>query len=116
MNHLTERELTSVFQDALPAELEQRILLHLAQCESCGRRTEAAIDRYRALRRCAAKEIPPPPHRWKDIWLEMERTDAVVPLLVRAEPPRRPRPIWAGLAAAAVACAVLFLAPRPDAS
>ncbi len=38
MKHLTQRQLTSVFQDKLPAEQEERILLHLARCEACERR------------------------------------------------------------------------------
>jgi len=115
MKHLTERQLTSIFQDALPAEREERILLHLARCEACGRRTRPAVERYRMLRREAAKAVPRPPHPWRDIWIEMDRADAILPVLRRYEPARKPRPVWTGLAAAAILSAVLLLWPRPDA-
>lgn len=116
MNHLTERQLTSVFQETLPAELEERILLHLAKCESCERRTKPAVERYRMLRRELAKELPPPPQRWRDILMEMDRADAILPLLAPSEAARKPRPVWTGLAAGAVLSGVLFLWPRPDAN
>lgn len=115
MKHLTECQLTSAFQDTLPRELEERILLHLASCESCERRTEPAIERYRTLRRDAALMVPRPPRPWRDIWREMDRADANFPLLVRSESARKPRPIWTGLAAGAVLSGVLLLWPRPDA-
>jgi len=115
MNHLTERQLTSVFQDALPAELEERIFLHLAKCESCERSTEPAIERYRTLRRETVKKLPPPPNMWRDIGMEMDRADAILPLLVHSESARKPRPVWTGLAAGAVLSGVLLLWPRPDA-
>jgi putative zinc finger protein len=51
MKHLTERQLTSVFEDTLPAEQEERILLHLARCEACERRTQPAMGSCRQRRR-----------------------------------------------------------------
>src|SRR3954467_3752318 len=102
MKHLTERPLTSIFQDSLPAGRQERILLHLARCESCGRRTRPAVERYRSLRREAAKAVPPPPTPWRDIWIDMDRADAILPVLHSYEPARKPRPFWTGLAAAAI--------------
>jgi hypothetical protein len=114
MKHLTECQLTSVFEDTLPAEQEERILLHLAKCEACERRAEPAMERYRALRRDAAKTVPRPPHPWRDIQMEMDRADAILPLLTHSES-RKPRPAWTGLVAGAVLGSVLLLWPRPDA-
>ncbi len=116
MNHLTERQLISIFQDTLPAEVEEKILLHLAACESCERRTEAAIERYRTLRRDAARKLPPPPHRWRDIVVEMDRADANFPQPAHFEAARKSRPVWTGLAAGAALSGVLLLWPRPDAN
>ncbi len=115
MNHLTERQLISIFQDTLPAEVEERILLHLAKCKSCERRTAPGIERYRALRHEAAKKLPPPPHRWQDIVMEMDRADAILPLLTFGESRPKPRRAWTGVVAAAVLSSVLLLWPRPDA-
>ena len=114
MKHLTEYQLTSVFEDTLPAEQEERILLHLAKCEACERRAEPAMQRYRALRRDAAKTVPRPPHPWRDIQMEMDRADAILPLLTHSES-RKPRQAWTGLVAGAVLGTVLLLWPRPDA-
>jgi hypothetical protein len=113
MKHLTECQLNSVHQDA--PELEERILLHLAKCDSCERGTEPAIDRYRAYRREATRLVPRPPHPWRDIWMEMDRADAILSRATRSESARRPRPVWSGLAAGAVLGGVLLLWPRPDA-
>jgi len=45
----------------------------------------------------------------------MDRADAILPVLRRYEPARKPTPVWTGLAAAAILCAVLLLWPRPEA-
>jgi hypothetical protein len=115
MKHLTEHQLTSVFEDALPAEQEERILLHLAGCEACVRRTEPAMEQYRAWRRDAAKMVPRPHYPWRDIQTEMDRADAILPLLTRSASAHKPRRAWTGLVATAVLGGVLLLWPRPDA-
>src|SRR6185295_7142346 len=114
MKHLTEHQLASIFQDTLPAELEESILVHLAKCESCERRTQPVIEQYSALRREVTKLVPHPPHPWRDIGMEMDRADVILPLLERSRSTRRPGQIWAGLAAGAVLSVILFLWPGSD--
>jgi hypothetical protein len=111
MKHLAEHELTAIVHDAIPAELEDRVLVHLARCEFCERRMEPAIERYRALRREAARRVPSPPHPWQDMWAEMGRINVISDSVSF----KRPRPVWAGLAAASALAVVLMLWPQPDA-
>ncbi len=47
--------------------------------------------------------------------MEMDRADAILPLLTRSESARKPRPAWTGLVAGAVLGGALLLWPRPDA-
>jgi hypothetical protein len=115
MKHLAEHELTAIVHDEIPAELEERILRHLAKCESCDRRLKPDIERYRALRSETALGLAPPPQPWLDMWVEMRRIDVITNSASLQSSGRKTRPVWTGLAAAAALAVAFMLWPQPDA-
>ena len=111
IEHLSDKTLSSLWSEDLPAAATESILAHLESCIECGQRLEAidsSIEQYRHFVRFVDSHLPAPPRVWADIRTEMERVDrSVRPVTMRPAKAYQGRPVWIGAIAAAILLAFL---------
>jgi hypothetical protein len=111
IEHLSDKTLSSLWSEDLPAAATESILAHLESCVECGQRLEAmdsSIEQYRHFVRFVDSYLPAPPRVWADIRSEMERVDrSVRPVTMQPAKTHQGRPVWIGAIAAAILLAFL---------
>jgi hypothetical protein len=99
IEHPSDKTLSRLWSEDLPAAATESILAHLESCAECGKRLAAedsSIERFGRFVELIDSHLPAPPRAWVDIRTEMERVD---------RPVRRSgmrRPVWIGAIAASI--------------
>ena len=112
IEHPSDKTLSSLWSEDLPAAATESILAHLESCVECEQRLagiDSSIEQYRRIVSLVDSHLPPPPRVWADIWTEMERVDrSLRPVTMRPAKAYQGRPIWIVAIAAAILLALLI--------